>query len=99
MKFDEPPADVEWNDWGPPVRVVIERGPVMLFARAVKDDRPEYGTDEGPVPSYPIASVVDCRSPVNIELGVCLASRWAIRDAALASMRQAMSGQDHPRGP
>jgi hypothetical protein len=32
MKFDEPPADVEWNDWGPPVRVVIERGPVMLFA-------------------------------------------------------------------
>jgi len=21
MKFDEPPADVEWNEWGPPVRV------------------------------------------------------------------------------
>ena len=56
-------------------------------------------TDEGMVPSYPIASVVDCRSPVDIELGVCLASRWAIRDAALASMRQALSEQDHPRGP
>ena len=46
MKFDEPPADVEWNDWGPPVRVVIERGPVMLFARAVKDPSPVYASDQ-----------------------------------------------------
>ena len=32
VKFDEPPADVEWNEWGPPVRVEIEHAPVMLFA-------------------------------------------------------------------
>ena len=38
MKFDQPPDDVEWNDWGPAVRVEIEHSPVMLFARAVKDD-------------------------------------------------------------
>src|SRR5512146_454008 len=59
MKFDVPPADVEWNPWGPPVRVEIERGPVMLFARAVKDDSPLYasaraaqvaGFDQVPVP-------------------------------------------------
>ena len=56
-------------------------------------------TDEGPVPSYPIAAVVNCCSPVDIELGVCLASRWAIRDAALASMRQALSEQNLPHGP
>ena len=23
MKFDEPPADVEWNEWGPAVRVRV----------------------------------------------------------------------------
>jgi len=45
MKFDEPPADVEWNEWGPPVRVVIERGPVMLFARAVKDSNAIYSSE------------------------------------------------------
>ena len=27
MKFDEAPADVEWNEWGPPVRVEIEHAP------------------------------------------------------------------------
>ena len=45
MKFDEAPADVEWNEWGPPVRVEIEHAPVMLFARAVKDDSPIYASD------------------------------------------------------
>ena len=44
MKFDEPPADVEWNAWGPPVRVVVEQGPVMLFARAVKDSSAIYAS-------------------------------------------------------
>jgi hypothetical protein len=42
VKFDEPPADVEWNEWGPPVRVEIEHSPVMLFARAVKDRNDVY---------------------------------------------------------
>jgi len=46
MKFDQPPADVEWNDWGPPVRVVIEQGPVMLFARAVKDSSAIYASGQ-----------------------------------------------------
>ena len=45
MKFDEPPADVEWNDWGPAVRVAIEHGPVMLFARAVKDGNAVYASE------------------------------------------------------
>jgi len=59
MKFDQPPDDVEWNDWGPSVRVGIEQSPVMLFARAVKDDSAIYaspraasaaGFDRVPVP-------------------------------------------------
>jgi acyl dehydratase len=45
MKFDLPPDDVEWNEWSPPVRVEIERGPVMLFARAVKDHSPVYASE------------------------------------------------------
>ena len=45
MKFDQPPDDVEWNDWGPPVRVAIEHAPVMLFARAVKDGSPVYASE------------------------------------------------------
>ncbi len=45
MKFDEPPAGVEWNEWGPPVRVSIEHAPVMLFARAVKDGSPLYASE------------------------------------------------------
>jgi hypothetical protein len=44
MKFDQPPDDVEWNDWGPSVRVEIEQSPVMLFARAVKDDSAIYSS-------------------------------------------------------
>ena len=44
MKFDEPPADVEWNEWGPAVRVEIEQSPVMLFARAVRDSDPLYAS-------------------------------------------------------
>ena len=45
MKFDEPPDDVEWNAWGPPVRVEIEHAPVMLFARAVKDRSAVYASE------------------------------------------------------
>ena len=48
MKFDQPPDDVEWNEWGPPVRVEIEHAPVMLFARAVKDDGPVYASERAP---------------------------------------------------
>jgi peroxisomal enoyl-CoA hydratase 2 len=46
MQFDEPPADVEWNAWGPAVRVRIEQSPVMLFARAVKDDNAVYASEQ-----------------------------------------------------
>ena len=45
MKFDQPPDDVEWNEWGPPVRVSIEHAPVMLFARAVKDRSAVYASE------------------------------------------------------
>ena len=44
IKFDQAPDDLEWNDWGPPVRVTIEHGPVMLFARAVKDSNEIYAS-------------------------------------------------------
>jgi len=46
MKFDQPPAGVQWNEWGPAVRVSIEHGPVMLFARAVKDDAAVYSSEQ-----------------------------------------------------
>jgi len=46
MKFDQLPDDVEWNEWGPPVRVAIEHGPVMLFARAVKDASAIYASED-----------------------------------------------------
>ena len=45
IKFDEMPDNVEWNDWGPAVRVKIEHGPVMLFARAVKDSNDVYSSE------------------------------------------------------
>lgn len=45
MKFDQPPDDVEWNIWGLPVRVSIDAAPVMLFARAVKDDAAVYASE------------------------------------------------------
>ena len=45
MKFDEPPAGVEWNASGPAVRVEIEHAPVMLFARAVKDRSAVYASE------------------------------------------------------
>jgi hypothetical protein len=45
LNFDQPPDDVEWNEWGPPVRVAIEHSPVMLFARAVKDDSAVYSSE------------------------------------------------------
>ena len=36
----------EWKEWGPPTRVRIERGPVRLFARAVKDRNPLYASEQ-----------------------------------------------------
>lgn len=68
-------------------------------------DRPELHhvffdvTAEGPVPSYPIASVLNCYSPFDVDLGLCVASRWVIRDAALASMREAIHGLRPNGGP
>jgi hypothetical protein len=43
--WNEPPDDVEWNEWGPPVRVRIDHAPVALFARAVKDPSPVYRSE------------------------------------------------------
>ena len=40
------PAEPVWGEWGPPVRVRIERGPVWVFARAVKDASPVYASEE-----------------------------------------------------
>ena len=46
VEWNEPPPDVEWNDWGPPRRVRIEHAPVMLFARAVKSADPVYASED-----------------------------------------------------
>ncbi|HEV7526290.1 MAG TPA: MaoC family dehydratase N-terminal domain-containing protein [Acidimicrobiia bacterium] len=57
--WNEPPTDVEWNEWGPAVRVQVDHAPVALFARAVKDTSAVYrsetaahsaGFDRVPVP-------------------------------------------------
>lgn len=39
------PESVEWNDWGPPVRVRVDHGAVALFARAVKDRSDVYASE------------------------------------------------------
>jgi acyl dehydratase len=46
IAWNEPPADVEWNEWGPPVRVRVDHAPVVQFARAVKDASPIYRSEE-----------------------------------------------------
>jgi hypothetical protein len=45
IQWNEPPADLEWSEWGAPQVVRIEAAPVMLFARAVKDDNPVYKSE------------------------------------------------------
>ena len=69
-------------------------------------DRPEAAeaiffdlTEEGAIPSYPLAEVVNCFSPTDMRSGLCLASRWVIRDAALAGMGYARNGSKPPGGP
>ena len=37
-------SEPDWKEWGPPIRVRIEHGPVRLFARAVKDPNPLYAS-------------------------------------------------------
>jgi peroxisomal enoyl-CoA hydratase 2 len=59
IAWNEPPPDLEWNDWGPTVRVRVDHAPVAVFARAVKDTNGIYrsehaahdaGFDRVPVP-------------------------------------------------
>jgi len=38
--------NVEWGDWGPPVRVRVDQAPVVLFARAVQDRSPVYASEQ-----------------------------------------------------
>ncbi len=46
LAWNEPPADLEWNDWGPAVRVRVDPAPVAVFARAVKDDSKIYRSEQ-----------------------------------------------------
>jgi peroxisomal enoyl-CoA hydratase 2 len=69
VAFSEPPADVEWSEWGPAQVVRIEAAPVMLFARAVKDDDPVYASERAAleagfdrVPAPPTFSFVMAQS-------------------------------------
>jgi hypothetical protein len=39
-------TDITWKEWGSPVRVRIERSPVWVFARAVKDRNPVYASEQ-----------------------------------------------------
>ena len=81
--------------------------PNRTWQLAVKlSDQPELEesvflelTDEGPLPSYPLASVVGCFTPIDIELGLSLASRWVIRDVSLASAGCDRHGRYIPGGP
>lgn len=41
-EWNDAPDDVEWNEWGPAVRVRVDHAPVALFARAVKDTSAVY---------------------------------------------------------
>jgi hypothetical protein len=59
VAWNDTPDDVEWNEWGPSVRVRVDHAPVAIFARAVKDRSPIYrseaaahaaGFDRVPVP-------------------------------------------------
>jgi acyl dehydratase len=45
VAWNDTPADVEWNEWGPAVRVRVDPAPVALFARAVKDTSPVYRSE------------------------------------------------------
>jgi acyl dehydratase len=45
IAWNDTPADVEWNEWGPAVRVRVDPAPVALFARAVKDTSPVYRSE------------------------------------------------------
>ncbi len=56
-------------------------------------------TDEGPLPSYPIANVVNCFTPTDIALGLCVASKWVIRDVSLASAGYDRHGRRIAAGP
>jgi len=53
-------------------------------------------TEEGAIPSYPIAEVGNCPSRTDMALGLCLASRWVIRDAALAGKGYTRHGGPSP---
>jgi hypothetical protein len=46
ISWNEPPADLEWNEWGPVVRVRIDHAPVATFARAVKDSSLVYRSEQ-----------------------------------------------------
>ena len=44
--WNDTPDDIEWNDWGPAVRVRVDHAPVAIFARAVKDKSPIYRSEQ-----------------------------------------------------
>ena len=46
FEWNDTPDDVEWNAWGPPVRVRVDHAPVALFARAVKDTNRIYRSEQ-----------------------------------------------------
>jgi acyl dehydratase len=45
VAWNDPPADIVWNEWGARRRVRVEHGPVLVFARSVKDDNPLYASE------------------------------------------------------
>ena len=45
-EWNDAPDDIEWNEWGPPVRVRVDHAPVAVFARAVKDTSALYRSEQ-----------------------------------------------------
>ena len=46
IQWNDTPDDIEWNDWGPAVRVRVDPAPVAIFARAVKDTNRIYRSEQ-----------------------------------------------------
>jgi acyl dehydratase len=38
-------AEPVWSDWGPPLRVRLEAGAIGVFARALHDENPVFGSE------------------------------------------------------
>jgi len=105
--WNEPPDDVEWNEWGPPVRVRVDEAPVALFARAVKDLSPVYrsvraaraaGFDRIPVPPTFTFAMADSGAYPDLQPASGTGSMYAAAAGGAQSMSREglyLHGEQH----